>query len=230
MALGCYLITRPRGEAESFAADLVARGAAAVIAPLSEVVFLPCPDLTSDYDLLIATSANGVAGAARCLSTRTIPLIAVGPQTAAAATAAGFEQVINANGDAQALISQIPKLVAPGGRLLHVAGRNGKALALPGFVLTRLEVYDIAPQTHMPQAGADALRNGALTGVLFFSPGSAATFRDCVRNDGLADFCAPLTACCLSKAAANMLTPLRFASFHIASQPNRAAMLDMLLQ
>lgn len=229
MALGRFLITRPRVQAESFAADLAARGVEAVIAPLSEVVFLPGPELTADYDLLIVTSANGVAGLARRLSARTIPLVAVGPQTAAAAKAAGFELVINTDGNADVLAAQIPALVGPGARILHVAGRNGKGLTLPGFVLTRLEVYGIAPLAHMPQAGADALRNGTLSGVFFFSPGSAVIFRDCVLADGLAAFCAPLTACCISQAASCRLPPLAFARMRIAPHPNRTAMLDLVL-
>src|SRR6185503_6927121 len=101
------LVTRPLPDGETTAADLRARGFAAITAPMLR--FEPFgfrDDEDVAYGAVLVTSANalravetGIA-ASRLLK---LPLFAVGERTAAAARAVGFAEVVVGEGDAEAL-------------------------------------------------------------------------------------------------------------------------------
>ena len=224
-----YLVTRPRPAAERFAAELRARGAEALVAPLFEVRFRDGPELDlAGIAAVLATSANGVLAFARRTPGRAVPLFAVGPETAAAAKKAGFRHVENAGGAGANLAALAASSVPPGSRLLHAAGSNGKLLAVPGCKVERLDLYDVIASDRLSDEARAALEAGTLAGAFFFSPNSAARFRVVVEAGGLMRFCAPLSAHCIGKAAAKALSPLAFAHIFIAASPNRAALLDTL--
>lgn len=229
MALKRFLVTRTEAQGRDFAADLRACGHEAVLVPLASVQFIDItlPDLQR-FDLILLTSANGAAALARLTPERSLPILAVGPQTASALVDAGFTDVSSAEGDAAMLAARVPTMVSTGGRLLHVTGRAGRAPVLPGYDLTRVVGYDIVRVSAPPEGLVAALRSGTLAGAFFFSPGSAAHFRDLVIDSCLAETCAPLDAYCISRGAANVLSPLAFAHFYIAAQPDRAALVAML--
>lgn len=228
MALKRFLVTRPLAQSESFAADLRARGFEALIAPLMTVQFFDPAPPVADYDGILITSANGAAALARIWRGRDVPVLAVGPQTADALRAAGFTAVTSADGDAGALAHCVSARVAPGSRLLHVTGRGGKPLSVPGYGVERLDAYDMVATGGLSDEATQALRSGALEGVFCFSPASAALFRDVVIAGGLRAPCADIGAYCISAAAAKMLKPLQLAYFRISDQPNRAALLATL--
>ena len=82
------LITRPRHDAEAFAALLHARGHTTFIEPLIDIEFRSGPPLDLNGVQAIAlTSANGARAAAARTAERNIRTIAVGPATAAAVRA-----------------------------------------------------------------------------------------------------------------------------------------------
>src|SRR5471032_1813557 len=152
--------------------------------------FLAGPEIgLADVQAILATSANGVRALARRSQRRDVPLFAVGPQTAHAALLLGFENVKSADGDAAALALAACRWAEPGkGALLHVAGEgNDGRLAqnLPGFNVRREILYAVTGAEKMPDAAASALRAGELDAVLFYSPRSAAVFRDCARREAL---------------------------------------------
>lgn len=229
MALKRFLVTRSEAQGRDFAAALRACGHEAVLVPLASVQFM---DVTltdvQRFDLILVTSANGAAALARLTQERALPILAVGPQTATALVGAGFTDVSCADGDATALAARVPTLVSAGGWLLHITGKAGKSPALPGYELTRVVGYDMVRVPVLPDALATVLQSGTLTGAFFFSPGSAAHFRDLIVGAGLAETCAPLDAYCISQGAANVLSPLIFAHFYISAQPDRAALIAML--
>jgi uroporphyrinogen-III synthase len=229
------LVTRPREDAESFAQILRRRGHQAVVAPLMEVRFASGPNLPLEgVQGLIATSANGVRGAAARTSRRDLTLYAVGPQTSEAARQAGFTSVISADGDSAALVETVAANADPSqGMLLHAAGaetagRLRQALMARGFRVETAILYEALPVTALPANAAEDLRNKALDGVLLFSPRSAKTFATLAGTAGLAAECERLVAFCISAATAEALAPLTFARVAIAGTPNQDAILDLI--
>lgn len=229
MALKRFLVTRTEAQGRDFAAALRVCGHEAVLVPLASVHFIDVtlPDMRR-FDLVLVTSANGATALARLTQERAMPILAVGPQTATALVGAGFSDVSCADGDAAALAARVPTQVPVGGRLLHITGKAGKSPVLPGYALTRVVGYEMVRVPVLPDALAAVLQSGTLSGAFFFSPGSAAHFRDLIAEAGLAETCASLDAYCISQGAANVLSPLGFAHFYISAQPDRAALIAML--
>jgi uroporphyrinogen-III synthase len=225
------LITRPIDDGEEAARQLALRGHESLIAPLMVVRFHDGPDvMLDDVQAILATSANGVRALARRTQRRDVAVFAVGPQTAAQAQTLGFADVKSADGDAEALALAATRWAEPGkGALLHIAGEgnDGKlAERLSGFRLRQEILYAVSPVEKMPQEAAVALREGRLDAALFYSPRSAAIFRDYVLKEALP--VESLLAACISAAAAAALAPLVFKDVRIAAKPNQTALLKLL--
>ena len=78
----------------------------------------------------------------------------------------------------------------------------------------------------MPEAAALALRHGQIDAALFYSPRSAAVFRDCARKEQLP--VESLIAVCISQAAGAALAPLVFRAVRLAARPNQDSLLEAL--
>jgi uroporphyrinogen-III synthase len=225
------LVTRPVEDGEETARQLAQRGHQALIAPLLTVRFLDGPEVELDgVQAILATSANGVRALARRTRRRDVTLFAVGPKTANEAQAHGFQIVKSADGDADALALAARSWVEPGaGALLHVAGEgnDGKlAEKLKEFSVRQAILYAVDPVEKLPEEAAKALSREILDAALFYSPRSAATFRDCVLREGLK--VEKLVAAAISAAAAASLAPLVFRDLRIAARPNQASLLLLL--
>jgi uroporphyrinogen-III synthase len=225
------LVTRPIEDGEETARELALRGHQSLLAPLLTTSFWDGPEVTLDnVQAILATSANGVRALARRSTSRDVPLFAVGPQTAAEAQSLGFANVKNANGDAAALAEATKRWAAPDkGALLHVGGQgnDGKLVSLLTEFSIRQEIlYAVTAVEHMPEAAALALRQGQLDAALFYSPRSAAVFRDCARKEQLP--VESLIAACISPAAAAALAPLAFRAVRLAAWPNQDSLLGAL--
>lgn len=228
------LITRPAEDGAEIAARLAAMGHQGMVAPLLVPRYddAPPPDLTGIQAILI-TSANGVRALVRATAHRDIPIFAVGPQTSAMALGAGFTDVRNADGDAHALARCTAGWTAPDkGALLHVCSRQAPGtlaglLAEAGFDVRRAPLYRIEAAADLPETALAALRERRLDAAMFFSPRSAAVFRDCLlRHDGA--LAAPLTGLCISAPTAAVLAPLAFAALRVAERPNQDAILALV--
>jgi uroporphyrinogen-III synthase len=225
------LVTRPIEDGEETARLLAQRGFPSILAPLLETEFWDGPEVSLDgVQAILVTSANGVRALAGRSARRDVPLFAVGPQTTAKAQSLGFAIVKNADGDAKALAEATKRWAEPGqGALLHVGGEgnDGKLVSLlPGFSIRQELLYAVRAVKKMPEAAAQALRQNAVSAALFYSPRSAAVFRDCVQKEGLP--VESLTAACISAAAAAALAPLPFRAVRVAARPNQDSLLDAL--
>jgi uroporphyrinogen-III synthase len=229
------LVTRPLEDANRIAGQLRARGHEPLVAPLMEIRFREGPEISLDgIQAVLATSANGVRALAKRSARRDVPVLAVGPQTAAEAQALGFIDVRDAQGDGAALALAVEKWAEPAnGALLHVAGREASAqlarkLTDRDFEVRTAVLYDALPVESLPEQVVKALQNGALDAAMFFSPRSAQVFVDCIGKAGLGAGCARLTAFCISQAAAARLAPLTFGALRVAKNPNQEALLALL--
>lgn len=186
------LVIRPQEAAERFAAQVAARvpGLRTLIAPMLRIV--PVAHDAAALQAargLVFTSENGVRFAG---PGRGRPAWCVGPRTAEAAAAAGYD-AITGPGDAARLIPLISDL-GPG--WLHAHGAHLAAtLPVPGMV-----VYD---QQALPlSAPAQALLQGTAPVILpLFSPRSARLAAQAVGQLATGAPLAPLRLILISEAA-----------------------------
>lgn len=226
------LITRPFDDAEALAGSLSRRGVQSVIEPLLTIEHIKGPKLDLDgVQALVMTSANGVrAFMARC-SNRSLPVLAVGDVTAAAARLAGFENVQSASGDVGSLASLIiESLEADGGAVVHAAGSKiagdlSGLLKDAGFDYRREVLYQAHKVDELSSVAVQALKAGIISGVLFFSPRTAATFANLAIEAGLADACGNLTAFCLSQAVADEADAIEWGRIAVAESPGQESLL-----
>ena len=232
------LVTRPRKDAEALAQVLQARGHDVTVDPLLSIEFHPEAPLTrTGVQALLITSANGL----RAMMARVdfsewlkLPLVAVGPTTAALAREAGFVRVYEAEGDVVSLVKLVQQELEPdGGPLLHIAGTivagdlKG-ALEADGFWVERAVLYEAKTAASLSEKTVEGLRSGAIDGVLLYSKRSAETFVDLYRLAGLTDHLSGLNAYCLSANAALPLQNIGLQGIHVASAPNETDLLALI--
>lgn len=229
------LITRPADAAAAFAAALQALGHDTLCASLLTVRFREGPPVDlQGVAALAVTSANGVRALARRSPRRDVLMVAVGPQTAEAATLAGYARVLCAPGTAEALAEAMPRWVKPDdGVILHAAGSDAgmalcERLAGLGYAARQEVLYDVDAASVLPEPAVQALVQKRIDVAFFFSPKSARAFRNAVSHAGLAPACAGLAAICISEATAAALRPLAFRNVRLAAKPNREALLEAL--
>ena len=144
-------VLRPEPGNAATVARAIAAGFRTVALPLFEVRALAWEALDSaEHDALILTSANTVRfGGAGLARLRTLPVLAVGPHTAEAARAAGFDVMASGRGDG----AQIAALAAAHGstRALHLTGRD-RTLAVGGPIARVVPVYESAVREVDPTA------------------------------------------------------------------------------
>ena len=194
-----------------------------VIAPLLAIRPLPQaePDLTG-VTALAFTSPNGVAAFARLSQDRSLPVLAVGDATAAAAAETGFADVVSAAGDLIALTALIREQnFAADAVILNVGAREpagDMAAALgPSPVVRRLSVYEAML--------TDVATPSACVAALVHSPraGRALAARMVDRDDARSLICIAI-----SPAAAAPLADLAMGGLHAASHPDENSLLATL--
>ena len=208
------LLTRPEAQSRAFAAGLP--GIEVLIAPILRIVprdFDPAPIARAPG--LIFTSVNAVPFAGPGAGRRAL---CVGPQTGAAARAAGFA-VTEGPGDAEGMLP----LLAGREDWLHLHGRHrARELPVPG-----LAVYDQVPQP----LGEDARAVLAGTRPLIlplFSPRSAELLSEAMGAAAAAPIAAPIATVAISpRADAAFRGPA--ALRRIAATPDRAGMRQAIL-
>jgi len=221
-------ITRAEPAASTSAARLRALGHIPLVLPLLEVrpITTEVPDLTG-IGALAFTSANGVRIFAQLSETRALPVFAVGAACAQAARAAGFRQVLSADGDVAALAAGIASRAEEfRGPVLHPAatepaGDLAGALAQAGVQARTLPIYETAPVTPPAAALDQALKAEA---ALLYSPKAARQLAVLMRGRQ-----APaLRALCLSKAVAKPLARARIGPRAFAPVPLESALLNLI--
>lgn len=216
------LIVRPQPGADESVAKASAFGLVAVAAPLFTVTALPwnVPD-PDDFDAVLMTSANAARHGGDALRPLiSLPCYAVGEATAAAAREAGFQRVITGDRDGDAALA----LAAKDGRrrILHLCGRDHKAIEKPGLSISRRPVYAVEILDGLPDPALDALRQGAA--ILLHSPRAAAHFAGLVDKAELARSGMVLVA--ISEAAAEAAGE-GWRARHSAAAPRDEALLEL---
>ena len=177
------LVLRPQPGADATARKAASLGMQPVVAPLFAVraVAWEAPEAAS-CDALMLTSANAARHAGAQLARfAALRCYCVGAATAAAARAAGITDVIVSEGDASALLSRV---AADGvAAVLHLAGREHRAVPAPGIAIERRIVYAAEPVAAFPAPALTALGQGAV--ALLHSPRAATLFTTLCQAAGI---------------------------------------------
>jgi uroporphyrinogen-III synthase len=207
------LLTRPEPEAGRTAGVLRERGWRVLLDPMLTIHPVPGPELDlRGVQAILVTSPNGVRATAARTAARNRPLLAVGNRTAALAVELGFTDVRDAGGAAADLAALVMLTLQPdSGGLLHVSGADqavdlAALLGPRGFRVTRLVAYAAKPAADLRPETRDALRNGQIGWMPFFSPRSARCFVNLATAAGVAEDCRQIVALCLSPAVARVLS------------------------
>ncbi len=227
------LLTRPMADAVVLAEQLAGQGYDVLLSPMVDIAFLtpdsaPLPAPVA-YSGLAFTSANGVrALMARCqidalnadqmAAWHNLTVYAVGPQTAAAARAAGFAVIHQASGDVAALAALIGSHHDGALPVLHIAGRHragdlAALLAEKQITAERSVLYRAEAATAFSDAAAAALCDVEVPvdGLLLYSERSAQIFLSLYAALPPHD-APPPKAFCLSKAIAETMRAAGFAA------------------
>lgn len=228
------LLTRPAEESERSRALFAAAGHSTLAEPLLRLETLPARLELAGVQALAVTSRQGLRALAALTPRRDLPLYAVGPASAELARAAGFRQVVAASGDAASLAALLARRLDPAaGPLLHAAGETlaadlGDLLAGSGLQVIRTTLYRACPAESLTRTAQKALLDGALDGVSFFSPRTAAVFAKLAVREGVAEACGGLVAACLSPAVAERAAVLAWREILVAAEPSLASLLEAL--
>ena len=236
------LVTRPAPDNAKTAQALRKRGYEPLLSPTLRFETMTIyDDHGAAYDGVVLTSAN----AARAIDANSfktkllkLPVFVVGENTAEVARAAGFENIINANGDAHALRDIVVKFAADkkikkSATFCYIAGADlardiAGELGERGFTVITHTAYRMMPVTSLPDDVTEAFRNGAVGAILHFSRRSARAFLAAARHSGVEISALALPQCCISDAVASVIREGGAVQVQVARAPNEDAVLDTL--
>ena len=232
------LITRPKPDGERTAAQLRERGCDVLLAPLLRIEPVDVGIGSGPWGGLVLTSGNAVrAIASHRQKPKLLSLTAftVGARTASDARAAGFGNVVSADGDLPALVSLIAAHCRGDAPLLYLAGEDRAGdlageLAAAGLAVRTAVVYRAAPVAAFPDGVRDALVGGTIDGVLHFSRRSAEAYLRCAQAAGIGRQALAPSHYCLSQAVAEPVAAAGAARVMVAEKPQEAALLALVTQ
>jgi uroporphyrinogen-III synthase len=172
------LVTRPADQAEQTAQKLLALGHLPVVAPVLEIAPTGAPLPQGGFDIVLATSAQALAGVPPGAKLMALPFACVGEKTASAARSVGFS-VLHAAPDAEALAGLLQTGKKTAKSALYLAGRERRptleeSLRAGGWRVEVVETYAARAISAWPENIHAALDAGEIDGVLHYSPRSAA--------------------------------------------------------
>ena len=230
------LVTRPAPDNARTAEVLRARGHDVTLAPVLRVETDADADLgAGPWGAVLITSVNAVRAVAdhprreTCLR---VPAFCVGRRSADAARAAGFAEVVSADGDG----SDLTRLVAaraPNQPMLWLAGEDragdlAGVLAAQGISVHTVVLYRAVAETSLPAEVRDAVAGGMIDGVLHYSRRSADAFEAIAMAAGIDLKSLPTKHYCLSAQVAAPLRQLGIGAVVVAERPDEASLLALL--
>ena len=230
------LVTRPEDDAARTAAALRAGGHSVLVAPLLRIEALSA-ELRGPWAAALITSANAaraVSGHHRGVDILGLPVFTVGDRSAEAARAAGFTDVISADGALPDLARLVAGRCAPrGAPLIYLAGEDRAGdlagdLAAHGIDVRTVAVYRARPAEALPGDVARALAAGEIDAVLHYSRRSAATLLRLADEAQVLNAVLSLAHYCLSDEVAAPLRERRAGQVHVAASPRETALIDLI--
>jgi len=226
-----FLVTRPTTEAKPTGEKLEALGHRVYYAPMLKIdpVSFEIPDESRS---LIVTSKNGARFGLANIGDKGRSIFAVGEQTAAIARSMGFTNVTVGAGTARKLV---PLLLECGIKqkraYAHLCGNEiayniSDVLRDEGIDAVNTITYQTMPNRSFNMAVEEAMSEGKVDAVLFYSPRTATIFEEAISETGHHDWLPLLDAYCLSaRVADELMGPWR--SVHNAVMPTEKALFGL---
>ena len=220
-------VTRTEPGASRTAAGVEALGFQSLIAPLLTVSPTGAALALQPFEALALTSSQAIAHLGADVS-RQVRVFAVGAATAKAARAAGFKDVISADGDVAALVELILKERPPAvvhAAAAQTAGDLVQRLAEADMSARRVVVYRAAPAEGLPEAVLQGFETRAIAAILIHSPRAGRIASALLADAGVDPRIAPVLG--LSPACVGQLKRRGFVTA-AAAEPTEAALLALL--
>jgi uroporphyrinogen-III synthase len=231
------LVTRPEPDAQRTAAALRQRGHGVTIAPLLRIEGVAADLGSGPWDALVVTSANSCRATAahpRAAELLHRPVFTVGAHSAEAARAAGFVNVIPADGDAEKLARLLTaQFAARDRRLLYLAGEDraadlAAALAAQAILMKTVVIYRAIKVVDFPSQAREAIAKGQIDGVLHFSRRTAESYLSCAVGAALLDRALMPFHYCLSAQVARPLMQAGAGTVRVAERPDEASLVELV--
>lgn len=187
------LITRPTDSAQKFSEELEALGYHVIHSPLLEIVekdFSFSENVR--FDGCMFTSVHAVrVYVSKIKIVQNIPVFCIGPETRKTALSCGFENVMNADGDIDYLISMMADHVDIGGRIIHPRGElqahdYKRIIEDAGYKYQDVIVYKTEKMSELSAETVERFLNQEIDAVTLFSKRTAETFLSIVQESSLA--------------------------------------------
>ena len=228
------LVTRPEPGAGRTAARLVAQDFQPFVLPLTEILPLQPALPAGDVAALVVSSANAIRSApARLVSHLSErPVFTVGDETAAAARAAGFPDVLSSAGSAADLARDVTASVPAKARVAYLCGRVRldaleAELAAGGFDVVSVETYDTAERVPNAKELQALDAGGPVAAALVYSAKGAACLTRLVSSRTGTIF-RDTAFICISPRVARELAAVASGSVVAGETPDEDAMFELL--
>ncbi len=226
------LVTRPEPGASRTAARLRQAGFEPVNLPLTQIETLEHALPAGYFDAVIVTSAQALKRAITA-SILHLPLYAVGETTAESARAAGFANVMTADGNIESIAALVMGSAKPAARLLYLCGKVRRpeleaTLGEAGFHLTAVETYDAVPVAYSNSEIAARLGGLPFDAVLLMSARAAELFAELADEPDFAPFFSRTKIFCLSRRIADALVQQSIWRICVTKNANEGSMLELL--
>ena len=225
------LVTRPEGDGEALKAKIEQLGCEVSLEPLIRIVPNEIPPGAIDgASTLIVTSRNALkalAASPALAPAITLPLMTVGPGTAALALEMGFKNVFEGPGTGAEFAPEIARRAKTAdGTFVYLSGDKlafdlPKVLAEGGVNIRRTIAYRSVAAETLSAHVAEALRKGTIDVVVLMSPRTAETWSNIAPDIAMPNDLSRITYVCISEAVANVLrSRLMTQNTIIADRPN----------
>lgn len=230
------LVTRPEPGTSETAGRLEAMGFLPLKLPLQEIRSLTvgADALPADIEAVAVTSANAVRHAPKAVIERltNLPCFAVGTSSAAAAANAGFANVIEGGGDAEALAETIIGR-RPGGSVAYLCGKVRrpafeKRLAGADIPVHAVETYDTIALGYTIEEVQHLAARHPIDFVLVYSANAAEALVAMTRQAGIGGLFENTVFACISGRVAAALDGWSAGRTMIAAEPDERMLLSLL--
>jgi uroporphyrinogen-III synthase len=230
------LVTRPEPGASETARRLEALGFLPLKLPLHEIRPLPVNSnaIPVGVAAVAVTSANAVHHATGALLERlsNLPCFAVGEATATVAQAAGFSNVIEGAGDADAMGETIIAW-RPAGPVIYLCGRVRRPLfeqrlADAGVTVISVETYDTVEIVRTTEAISHLIGIKPVDYALLYSANAAEATLEAMEQSELRDLFKNTIFACISTRIAGVVGGKTSGKILVAGEPNETSLLSLL--
>jgi uroporphyrinogen-III synthase len=233
--MAAILITRAEDDALETAKDIAALGYATLLDPILRLYPETWQEPEwSDVAALIITSHNALRGFDGHMLPRDKLYFLVGARTARELRARGFIHVTGTVEKSDDLPFPIRMQRTPkDGMLLHLTSEHShndfyEPLQREGFRIETRRVYRAEEAKELNAATLTALRDGQVSGALFYSARTLAIFEGLVKRHNASAGLKNIHAVCLSRAVANAGDAALWKSLAVADAPTHASLMDCL--